>query len=913
MLTCPMNSKKTPLVKAAAQRLRIHSALMLLSWLVLAIPVFAQQPPSLFVDTPLGESSAARVDVVPGDPVEVLRSRPISLSRETWRSTLGQSATKRSSLQREAAASATFTLNLFGDTSFAFYLESLTATSDGIGQTVQGRIGDHGEGTAILTYYQGALSGSIRLASGEFYEVFVAGSGIGEVRQVRFRGLGAQGTDAIVPENEGAGGEDRPEPARERKPSASAMEAAIHTAGGAPVVDVLVAYTGRARQARGGAAGMLAHINQVIAESNTALVSSAVNMQFRLAHTVEVSADDSASNMNYSNVLGALRSPADGELDELHALREQYSADMVSLWVSPPLPGSETYTIGMAYILGGSPETFGENAFSVVHQTYAGGSSATFAHEAGHNLGLNHDPDNGGVNGGLFPDSVGYQQKALNPKFFTIMAYSAKCGDCQRLTQFSNPELKFQATAIPTGVTGKNDAARTLNIVAPSAARWRGSAAPLPACVYSVSPASLNAPAAGGHYELNVSSSIGCSWAPVSHASWIVLNGNGTRSGSGTFSLSVANNLVTDSRSSIVEVAGRTISISQAAAVAQPKSELRISAKGLSLQAESDDPPSFQVLRLRSALKLSSLNVSALSAPWLSASATLVDDTWQINVRASAQGLREGTYNATLQFDCGTAVCDPGSIPVRLVVRNPSATGPRIGSGGVVNAASFQPGISSGAWISVFGTNLASTSRTWQTSDFQGSQMPLSLDGVQILVDGRLAAVHFVSPEQVNFQAPSNLAIGWVQVELRTPAGSDFAYVYSSREAPGFFMFDSEGHVAALHPDGTPVGDSNGGTSYAGLPASPGTVLAIYGTGFGPTSPDVPSGEVFPGVAPLVSASSVVVTIGGKPAEIPFAGLTGAGLNQINAVVPALAPGTYEIVADVAGSPTQFSGKLMVQ
>src|SRR5690606_16737821 len=123
LLTCPMNSKKTPLVNAAAQRLRIHSALMLLSWLVLAIPVFAQQPPPLFVDTPLGESRTAPVDVVPGDPVEVLRSRPISLSRETWRFTLGQSAAKRSSLQRDATASATFTLNLFGDTSFAFYLE----------------------------------------------------------------------------------------------------------------------------------------------------------------------------------------------------------------------------------------------------------------------------------------------------------------------------------------------------------------------------------------------------------------------------------------------------------------------------------------------------------------------------------------------------------------------------------------------------------------------------------------------------------------------------------------------------------------------------------------------------------------------------------------------------------------------
>ncbi|MCL4782480.1 MAG: hypothetical protein KJZ70_05550 [Bryobacterales bacterium] len=90
-------------------------------------------------------------------------------------------------------------------------------------------------------------------------------------------------------------------------------------------------------------------------------------------------------------------------------------------------------------------------------------------------------------------------------------------------------------------------------------------------------------------------------------------------------------------------------------------------------------------------------------------------------------------------------------------------------------------------------------------------------------------------------------------------------------------------------------------------------MLAIYGTGFGPTMPDVPAGEVFAGVATLVSQPNLSVTIGGQAAQIRFAGLTGAGLNQINVAVPALAPGTYEVVADVAGSPTQFSAKVTVR
>src|SRR5690606_29234654 len=102
-----------------------------------------------------------------------------------------------------------------------------------------------------------------------------------------------------------------------------------------PVADILVVYTEAARQARGDAAGMLAHINQVIAESNAAFESSAANLRYRLAGAVEVAFDDSISTLSYSSSLSALRSASDGHMDEVPALREQYSADMVSLWVSP--------------------------------------------------------------------------------------------------------------------------------------------------------------------------------------------------------------------------------------------------------------------------------------------------------------------------------------------------------------------------------------------------------------------------------------------------------------------------------------------------------------------------------------------------------------------------------------------------
>jgi len=46
---------------------------------------------------------------------------------------------------------------------------------------------------------------------------------------------------------------------------------------------------------------------------------------------------------------------------------------------------------------------------------------------------------------------------------------------------------------------------------------------------------------------------------------------------------------------------------------------------------------------------------------------------------------------------------------------------PSIGSGGVVNAASFLPGIAPGTWITIKGAQLSATTRTWTGSDFSGS------------------------------------------------------------------------------------------------------------------------------------------------------------------------------------------------
>lgn len=93
-----------------------------------------------------------------------------------------------------------------------------------------------------------------------------------------------------------------------------------------------------------------------------------------------------------------------------------------------------------------------------------------------------------------------------------------------------------------------------------------------------------------------------------------------------------------------------------------------------------------------------------------------------------------------------------------------------------------------------------------------------------------------------------------------------------------------------------------------GRTAKSGDILKLFGTGFGPTDPAVAPGAVGPTAAPLTNP--VTITIGGVEAAVSFAGLSMAGLYQLNIAVPHLADGDHEVIARIAGLQTQ-SGVLL--
>jgi len=114
--------------------------------------------------------------------------------------------------------------------------------------------------------------------------------------------------------------------------------------------------------------------------------------------------------------------------------------------------------------------------------------------------------------------------------------------------------------------------------------------------------------------------------------------------------------------------------------------------------------------------------------------------------------------------------------------------------------------------------------------------------------------------------------------------------------APGLFTADSTGtgQAAALNEDGS--------YNDAALPAVPGSMIVLFGTGEGQTSPAGVDGK--PAADPYPKpVQAVTVRIGGQTAEVLYAGAAPglvAGVLQLNVRVPSgVASGNHSIVSQV--------------
>ncbi len=246
------------------------------------------------------------------------------------------------------------------------------------GYTLSGRIEGGAVGFTTLVVHEDAVAGSIWTPDAA-YELRYLGGGVHALRDVTNAppvdcGVGLQSELSSAD----ATGQDRGDDGS--------------------VVDILVVYTPAAAEFAGGEPQVLSKIDHLVAYANDAFERSGAFVALNLVGAEEV---DYLESYPYYDL--HLLSDADGPMYGVHDRRDVLGADLVYL-----LANWRWHNGGQAQILG----PFGVGS----------GDTRVFAHEVGHNMGLEHDR----YQAGPITFEHGF---VLDQCKGTIMAYPDRCQD----------------------------------------------------------------------------------------------------------------------------------------------------------------------------------------------------------------------------------------------------------------------------------------------------------------------------------------------------------------------------------------------------------------------------------------------------------------------------------------------------
>ncbi len=164
--------------------------------------------------------------------------------------------------------------------------------------------------------------------------------------------------------------------------------------------------------------------------------------------------------------------------------------------------------------------------------------------------------------------------------------------------------------------------------------------------------------------------------------------------------------------------------------------------------------------------------------------------------------------------------------------------------------------------------------------------LPLSLNGVALLLDGRPMPVQSVTPTRIAFQLPWDIAPGTHRLEARTDTDAVFETesIDVDIRYPAFAQFEllPAGSALAVHGDwsGLVIPENR---------ARPGEVIHLYMTGLGPVEPAVETGTASPADPPARAVLPLACQFAPeRPAEILFAGLAPGfvGYYQVTLRIP---------------------------
>jgi uncharacterized protein (TIGR03437 family) len=290
------------------------------------------------------------------------------------------------------------------------------------------------------------------------------------------------------------------------------------------------------------------------------------------------------------------------------------------------------------------------------------------------------------------------------------------------------------------------------------------------------------------------------------------------------------------------------------------------------------------------------------------------DQAWDLALDPAGD-VYVGGFSTSNDFPTTGGAAQPGHGGAfdAFLVKFSAAGTPVVTAAGIVSGASFLGGgVAPGMIVSIFGSRIGPTQLASLDLDGNG-YVKTELQGTRVLFNDVPAPLVFVSETQVGAIVPYALdGTGALRLVVECQGVRSVPVELPAAEsAPGLFTLNSSGTGlgAILNQDGSVNALEN--------PAERGSVVVLFGTGEGQTEPAGQDGKLAVETPPRPRLP-LAVTIGGRPAEVLYAGGAPglvAGVIQVNARVPAdlAASGEVPVVLQVGGAASQPGVTLAVR
>jgi uncharacterized protein (TIGR03437 family) len=318
------------------------------------------------------------------------------------------------------------------------------------------------------------------------------------------------------------------------------------------------------------------------------------------------------------------------------------------------------------------------------------------------------------------------------------------------------------------------------------------------------------------------------------------------------------------------------------------------------------------------------LTASAAGTPFTATATTQSGGNWLQVTPPSAAGsgtmtviinpaslTTAGTYTGAIAISSPNAATNPAAT-VNVTITVTQVPKPVINSVG--NAASYVAGaVSPGENIVLFGSGIGPATLTAAT--LSNNSFPTTLGSTQVFFDNIAAPIIYARADQTSVMVPYGVA-GRATTNIRvvySGVQSDTIAYNVVAATPGIYTANASGsgQGAILNQDFT--------VNAAARPAAKGSVVTIYLTGEGVTSPASVDGRIAPidGSGLFKPLLPVTATIGGQAATVEYYGTAPGivyGVMQVNLRIPAnAATGNLAVSIGVGSNTTQPNVTVAVQ